>query len=71
MKKIEKPNLFMVMHNHFCTDHYETHSTIVEANSKLGAMTKLNLYLDTKPDGVYTPEKCKSIKDVHTLKVLS
>jgi hypothetical protein len=45
-------------------------TTIVSASSKEEAMKKLNDYLETKPDGVYTSLPCKDIKYVWELKVL-
>ena len=66
----KSPSLFAVYHQHFATDRYVTGSTIVSASSKEEAMDKLNMYLDTKPNGAYTAEKCLSIKDIYELNVL-
>ncbi len=72
MSQLKKhTKLFQVIHPHFSTDRYESGITIVEADSKEEAMQKLNDYLFTKPDGVYTDEPCKKIEYVSELQYLS
>jgi hypothetical protein len=67
---IDKEGLYKILHEHYATDRYQYSTTIVSASSKEEAMKKLNDYLSTKPDGVYTALPCKDINDVHVLKVL-
>jgi hypothetical protein len=67
---IDKEGLYKIFHEHYATDRYQYGTTIVSASSKEEAMKKLNDYLSTKPDGVYTALPCKDINDVHVLKVL-
>lgn len=65
-----KEGLYKIMHQHYATDRYQYGTTIVSASSKEEAMKKLNEYLETKPDGVYTALPCENIKDVWELEVL-
>ena len=67
---IEKEGLYTVIHEQFATDRYELGNTIVSASSKEEAMKKLNDYLSTGPDGVYTGLPCKDINHVWPLSVL-
>ncbi len=67
---IEEEGMYKIMHQYFVTDRYEYGETIVKATSKQDAMDKLNEHLLSKPNGIYTPLPCKSIKDVYNLKVL-
>lgn len=67
---VTKEGLYKIMHEHYATDRYQFGTTIVSASSKEEAMKKLNDYLETKPDGVYTALPCKDIKYVLELKVL-
>lgn len=62
--------IYKVYHKHFCTDHYESHPTLVKASSEQEAMDILNEYLSTKPDGVYTADPCKSVEDVYEVEIL-
>ena len=70
MKKVKQAGLYDVRHEHYCTDRYEMGSTIVKAKTKKEAMDKLNAYLETKPQGVYTPLLCTSMDNVYELTVL-
>ena len=67
---VTKEGLYKIMHEHYATDRYQFGTTIVSASSKEEAMKKLNDYLETKPDGVYTALPCEDIKRVWELKVL-
>jgi hypothetical protein len=67
---VDKEGLYKILHEHYATDRYQYRTTIVAASSKEEAMEKLNDYLFTKPDGVYTALPCKNIDDVSILKVL-
>jgi hypothetical protein len=62
--------LYTVIHEVYSTDRYVYGSTLVRADSKEDAMNKLNDYLRTKPDGVYTALLCKSIESVFETNVL-
>lgn len=67
---VTKEGLYKIMHEHYATDRYQFGTTIVSASSKEEAMKKLNDYLETKPNGVYTALPCEDIKHVWELKVL-
>lgn len=67
---VTKEGLYKIMHKHYAADRHQYGTTIVSASSKEEAMNKLNEYLETKPDGVYTALPCNDIKNVWALKVL-
>ncbi len=68
---VVKGNMYSVTHKQFATDRFEFGTTIVEADSKENAMKKLNEYLATEPDGVYTSKPCDKIEYVSELEYLS
>ncbi len=68
---VVKGNMYSVMHQQFATDRYEFRTTIVEASNKEEAMKKLNEYLATEPDGVYTGKPCEKLEYVSELEYLS
>lgn len=68
MEFIEHNSLYVVRHEKYESGgRWELGETIVEAKSRQDAMDKLNTYLATNPDGVYTSELCEDVDDVSEL----
>lgn len=70
MKIVTQSKLWNVFHEHYATDRYELGTTVVMAKSAEEARNKLNAWLATKPDGVYTSLDCTSVSNVHQLTAL-
>lgn len=60
-----------VLHKKYATDRYQLGETTVIAATPEEAMSKLNAYLITQPDGIYTDLLCESVSNVSQLKVLN
>ena len=71
MKLQQHQSFYEIFHKGFACDSYETKRTIVEAGSAQEAMDKLNSFLQTKPDGIYTDFECENINNVRPLSYLT